>query len=99
VQLELLPPPNSDKPRARRTDPSTSHAAAKRVEGVVAQHYALILSALEQGTGNIYEIGARCGLTHVQAARRLPEMDSLGLAHPTDERREGCRVWAKGRKP
>jgi hypothetical protein len=76
--------------RARRTDPETSHAAAAK---------ALILAALEKGNGNIYEIGKACGLTHVQVARRLPEMDGLQLAHPTDERREGCRVWAKGPKP
>ncbi len=81
-------------PRARRNDPSTSKAAAGKAGSGAAAHRAIILAALEL-PGNIYEIGARCGLTQVQVARRLPELLELKLAHPIDEKRDGCRIWKR----
>lgn len=87
--------------RARRTDPETSHAAAKAVD-FAHGHFALIMGSLkEHGAGTIYEIAERTGLDHVQVARRLPE---LARANPpvvrrTAERRKSpkgraCDVWA-----
>lgn len=86
-----------DPPRARHRDPETSHAAASKVGGLAARHRDLILAALTR-PGNIYEIGARCGLTHVAVARRLPELHGAKpkpLAEPTEEKRDGCRVWRR----
>lgn len=81
-------------PAARRRDPDTSKAAARRALDFAAGHYARIYAALETD-GTIYEIGQRCGLDHVAVARRLPEMAKAGLAEPTAARREGCRVWRR----
>jgi hypothetical protein len=100
-QLGLLAPESDTgpAPRARRSDPSTSHAAATRASGIAVSHRNLIMAALDGRELNIYEMGARCGLTHVQVARRMLELQDMRLAHPTDRRRDGCRVWAKGPKP
>lgn len=95
LQLGLFTP----APRARRRDPETSHAAAAKAVSIASDHRTRIAAALEKGNGNIYELGARCGLSHVQVARRMIEMETAGAAHPTEEKREGCRVWAKGPKP
>lgn len=90
--LAIDPP----KPRARRRDPSTSHAAAKRAAGSAATHRDRIMAALDAGKGSIYDIGARCGLSHVEVARRLPELKAMNLAEPTGEiATDGCRLWRK----
>lgn len=104
-QLSLLQPEDAaparrrapapvEPPRARATDPATSHEAAARAANVVGAHHKAILAALAQGDANIFEIGIRAGLTHVQVARRMIELQRAGQARPTDERREGCRVWS-----
>lgn len=87
-QLSLI----LDPPRARRRDPETSHAAAKRAGSFAANHRERIKAALAQGPGNIYEIGARCGLDHVAVARRMPELFAAGVAIP-EGKRDGCRIW------
>lgn len=87
--LDLQPP------RARRKDPDTSHAAARKAALFQGSHHKLILDALAVAPGNIYELGRRTGLGHVAVARRLPELDALKLAEPTEEKREGCRVWRR----
>lgn len=101
-QLQLVLP----EPRARRTDPETSHAAAAAAGPVQAAHAARILEALRAGPGTIYEIGERCGLSHVQVARTIAQLgkpevraarvlrDEAGYpvkrAAPTGRM---CRVW------
>ena len=85
-------------PRARRTDPWTSHAAAEELTSAEA-HYRAIGKSLRNGPATIYQLSARTGLSHVQIARRLPEMQRLGQAQPTGETATGpngrqCRVWA-----
>lgn len=90
-----------DPPRARTCDPETSHAAAARVDGFAHEHFGKILVALKQGRGTIYQIAERCGLDHVQVARRLPELAAAVPAkvRPTGEKRPSpkggspCRVW------
>ena len=85
--------------RARRDDPETSHAAARRVSEFASEHHAKIQGSLmQQGPGTIYELAERTGLDHVAVARRLPELEELGTAEPTDETRpspkgRACRVW------
>jgi hypothetical protein len=67
-------------PRARRTDPSSSHAAADRAErsGLIRGHAALIVRAVVERPGTAKEVGARVGLTNVQVARRAPELEADG---------------------
>lgn len=84
----------SAAPAARRRDPETSKAAARRAVEFASNHHARIFEALAR-PGTIHELAARCGLDHVAIARRLPEMAKGGLAEATQERREGCRVWRR----
>lgn len=92
-QLGLVFDPKP-RPRARRKDPATSHAAAARAESFAARHQDRILAALEQ-PGTIYDLAARTKLSHVAIARRMPELHAAGLAEPTQEKRDGCRVWRR----
>lgn len=78
--------------RARRRDPDTSKVAAGRVREFAANHYNKIADALRQGPGTYTEIAERCGLECHAVARRLPEMAHLGVV-PTNEKRDGKRVW------
>jgi predicted ArsR family transcriptional regulator len=94
------PGKGGDPPRARRDDPATSQLAAAKACHLAAEHRARILDALERADGTIYEIAARTELTHVQVARRMPELERAGDAATTDETRvspsgRGCRVWAR----
>ena len=86
-------------PRARRHDPDTSHAAAARAMGMAVNHRNRIMAVLDRPQ-TIKELAARLAdVDHVAVARRMPELKALQLAHPTAERREGCRVWARGPAP
>lgn len=67
---------------------------------MAADHLAKILGSLiVDGAGTIYEVAARLGLTHVQVARRMPELEERGVARPrAGETRlspsgRACRVW------
>jgi predicted Rossmann fold nucleotide-binding protein DprA/Smf involved in DNA uptake len=80
--------------RSRRTDPSTSKAAGEKAARFAPTHSARILEALRQGQGTARDIAERTGLTLVQVDRRLPELQSAGLARPLqDAVIDGCRVW------
>lgn len=86
------------QPRARSTDPETSHQAAARVIDFSGGHYALILGALGlHGEGTIYDLAEQTRLTHVQVARRIAELDQLRV-EPTGKTKfspsgRSCRVW------
>lgn len=94
-QTKVHPP----APRARRTDPTTSHAAAKRAENFVGTHVEQIQEALVFAQGTAREISAVCGLTVEQIDRRLPEMQRAFLVRVVtndglgDLTRDGFRVW------
>lgn len=80
-------------PRARRTDPSTSHAAAKKAEKFATGHFALIRNTLkDHGPGTYKEIAGRCGLERHAVGRRLKDMREAGLIRATDAERDGCTV-------
>lgn len=90
--------------RARGTDPQTSHDAAATAGDFAHGHYALILGALATRDGTIYELAERTKLSHVQVARRLPEMRDAVPAkvRQTDKTRPGpsgraCVVWEAAR--
>ena len=69
-----------DLPRARNTDPTTSHAAADRATNFAGSHAERILAALKAvGTGTPPSISDKTGLTIVQIDRRLHELEKKGL--------------------
>lgn len=85
--------------RARRRDPETSKAAAARAGEFGSDHHRKIVGSLmTQGPATIYELAERTKLDHVAIARRLPELEKLGVARPTQNMRaspsgRACRVW------
>jgi CRP-like cAMP-binding protein len=84
-------------PRARASDAPTSHQAAENARAFARDHYALILGVLWRPM-TIYRIATLTGLTHVQVARRMPELQQRGEARPTGETAPGesgaqCRLW------
>lgn len=90
------------EPRARNTDPVTSHMAAERAERFASSHSGRILAALRSFYGKrgmtAEHIGNLTDLTVVQIDRRLPELQRKGLARVrqvggVDEVRNGMRVW------
>lgn len=86
-------------PRARTTDPETSHAAARSMTGTASEHRERILGVLEvHGDLTSEQIGEHCGMSSVQVCRRMKELERLGLAEPTSEQRRTqsgrmARVW------
>ena len=72
-------------PRARNSDPSTSHAAAAAVT-TAEDHYTIIHETLTlYGPRGKDGIATMAGLDPVQVSRRLSEMRKLGLVGLTGE--------------
>lgn len=74
-----------ERVRARRGDPATSKAAARRVKGFEGAHYRAIFEALIVGPGTIFEMAERTWypgtlvrLDHYQVARRTAELYATG---------------------
>ena len=95
VQMDLFPPYR--KPRARKADPETSKIAADQAGELSRDHYIKIIDAVSRRPGTIYDIAERAGLSHVQVARRMPELQSMGWVEPTESvpgpTGRPCRVW------
>ncbi len=72
-----------DMPRARATDPQTSHAAAASAKQLQADHICLILGALRRGAAGKDRIAAITRLTGVQVCRRLGELEKAMAIRPT----------------
>jgi len=75
----ITPPADETLPlfaAARRTDPATSHAAAKTAP--VSEHQRLIMDALAIGPGGASGIAARCGLLPHQIGKRINELAKAG---------------------
>lgn len=89
-QLGIFDP----QPRARRNDPGTSHAAASKARSVAPNHRNLIMAKLTEPM-NAYDIARATGLTQVQVCHRMPELATLKLAYPTDQHRDGSRLWMR----
>lgn len=90
AQLCLLLP----MPAARRMDPQTSKDAARKAVSFANNHRDRIHAALST-PGTIYQLAERTGLDHVAIARRLPELQRMGLAEPTADKVDGCRIWQR----
>lgn len=90
-----------EPPKARRRDPSTSHAAAKAAERFQASHAGRILEAIRDGFSdgmNADLIAESTGLTVVQVDRRTVELQRKGLirvrqVNGRDVVWNGMRVW------
>ena len=67
----------SYEPKARTSDPYTSHLAAKSMNP--SAHYALIVDALKICPAGKTLIAKRSGLHHGQVARRLTELERSGI--------------------
>ena len=61
---------------ARRSDPATSHAAARTAP--VSEHQRLIMDALAVGPAGASGIAERCGLSGHQVNKRLTELARTG---------------------
>jgi hypothetical protein len=72
--------------QARRSDPPTSHAAAKRAPA--RGHGRLVLEALKAGPAGQTEIGRRCRLLPHQVNKRLADLARIGLVEVTGRRVE-----------
>lgn len=95
-QLSLTLEPPKARTRARRTDPETSHKAAKNAELFVPSHSLRIEWALElHGDLTAKEIAERTGMTVVQVCRRLPEASRFKVVTKDGQpvERDGFRVW------
>ena len=76
------------QPRARTTDPETSHEAAESVTQSAAGQRTRCLEALhEHGPLTADEIDALVGWRLTTAGRRLPELAELGHVKTTSEKR------------
>lgn len=71
AQSDLFEPP-----RARRTDPETSHSAAAQAKQLAAAHQSMILEAMRDADSAIgaEQIAERIGLQAYQVRKRLPEL-------------------------
>jgi hypothetical protein len=72
-------------PRARNTDPVTSHAAANAVDFAGAHYTAIYEALLLAGPSGKDRIAHWANLDRSQVARRLEEMRRLGLVVLTGE--------------
>ena len=96
-QLQLAYP---ERPRARRTDPETSHAAARRAKHFADSHAGRILLALQlHGPSSARRLEQLIGLTLVQIDRRVSELRGMKLIRAQQDalgrviQDSGCTVW------
>jgi len=84
---------------ARKTDPATSHDAARRAAEFAGSQRARILALLrQQGPLSPEVIGQQLGLEPYAVRKRLPELQEAGLAEPTGQIQQTMsgrwqRVW------
>lgn len=77
-------------PRARRSDPDTSRAAAAKVSGETLA--ARVLAELAKGSATTHELAERLGLSLVTVSPRLAPLRRKGLVVAVG-RRDGRMVW------
>ena len=76
-----------------RGDPPTAVRAFNRFKesGALATHQRKVLNSLSKRPGSTAgEVAAGCGLSHVQAQRRLSDLKSAGIIH--NQGRRKCQV-------
>lgn len=107
AQLDAFGPPRllADTPRARNTDPETSHLAADdlKASGRLAAQQQLILTAVQRYPGRTSrELAAEINADRHMVARRLPELEPVhvtkGAARPctqSETRRPAVTWWPR----
>ena len=74
LNLDLFAP-YTDTPRARNTDPATSHLAAERIRPKLRAQQQAVLDALAKWPGSTaVELAKVSGLDRYLVSRRLPEL-------------------------
>jgi hypothetical protein len=88
TQLELAAPPKPRNQIARSFDPDTSFRAAEQVtaSGKRDQQAQEVLRRLKEHPGSTSAELAGLGMDRYVAARRLPELERLGLVRKGDKR-------------
>lgn len=92
AQLPLMP-------GARTADPETSHEAAESMARVAhGQRLQIVQYLIANGPRTADELDEALDLRPTSAGRRLPELQSVGLAWPLDETRptrwgRAARLW------
>ncbi len=66
------------QPAARKSDPVTSHQAARSARSFAGEHHTAILEALAHGPAGASGIAARCGLLAHQVNKRITELAKAG---------------------
>ena len=84
--------------RARKSDPVTSHTAARNADRFANGHKVRIMESLQQGPRTAAGLAAMTGLSVEQCCRRLPELQKANLAEVmhdggVDVVVNGYRVW------
>lgn len=79
-------------PRARNTDPSTSHDAARfALSGKAESERRAIYRALvEGGPMTPREIASATGIDYYEVQRRMSETEGI---EPTVAKHDRCRIW------
>lgn len=68
--------PYTDTPRARRSDPETSHIAADSAKDFAGAHQRILKDAVREFPGSTYlELAQLTGLERHAVARRLKELE------------------------
>ncbi len=85
------------QPRARRTDPDTSHRAARSMVTEAATQRTAIWNALRtHGPAGLRTIASHTGLTDVQVGRRMKELVDHQLAEVVPDRFEKTPTGRRG---
>lgn len=71
------------EPKARSTDPITSHMAADSAKELAKRHRERIVQCLTEGPCGCSELAKRTGLDPHQVGKRMKELEQEGLAIPT----------------
>lgn len=79
---------------ARRSDPETSHQAARQAQNLAGEHQRMILETLEYGPDHAEGIACGSDLTVPQVQRRLKELLTANLIELTGE----TRINSNGRR-
>jgi predicted transcriptional regulator len=67
------------EPKARSTDPVTSHLAAESAKELAKRHHERIIQALTNGPCGVGQIAEAAGLQPHQVGKRMRELEAEGL--------------------
>jgi DNA-binding MarR family transcriptional regulator len=82
-------------PLARRSDPDTSHDAARRIEPAVSSLELRVVGALLEHRSGLTarEIAVVIGERDGSVTPRMPALKDEGFVRTTGAKRDGSRIW------